>query len=185
MINLQERYKKEAIPAMMKKFGYKSVMAIPRIESVIINVGFGKEAANKGSDEQKKFIKKLENDLALICGQKPAITKAKKSVAGFKLRKGTPLGLRVTLRKKRMYHFLDRLVNVALPRSRDFRGLDNKSFDGSGNFTLGIKEQIIFPEVSTERLKDIFGFEITIKTTAKNKEEGMELLRQIGFPLMK
>ncbi len=183
MINLREKHKKEVIPEMMSKFGYKSSMSVPKIEHVTVNIGFGKEIASKGSDEQKKFIESISSDLALICGQKPALTKAKKSISGFKLRKGMPLGLRVTMRKKKMYDFLNRLINIALPRSRDFKGLDLKSFDRMGNFSLGIKEQIIFPEVSAEKLKNIFGFEITVKTTAKNKEEGVALLKGMGFPI--
>ncbi len=184
-MTLQETYNKKTIPEMMDKFKYKSVMAVPKIEKVIVNIGFGKEINNKGSDEQRKFIEALSNDLSLICGQKPLITKAKKSISGFKLREGTPVGLKITLRKKRMNSFLERLINIALPRSRDFKGLNKESFDNSGNFTLGLKEQIIFPEVSAEKLKNIFGFEITIKTTAENKEQGIELLKSLGFPIKK
>jgi large subunit ribosomal protein L5 len=185
MINLKEKYKKEAIPGIMKKFGIKNVMAVPKLEKVVVNVGLGKEINNKPSDEQKKFIENLSHDLSLISGQKPSITKAKKSIAGFKLREGTPSGIRVTLRGKKMYDFLERFINVVLPRSRDFAGINPKSFDKNGNLNIGIKEQIIFPEVSAEKLKNIFGLEITIKTTAKNKEQGLELLKLIGFPIKK
>ena len=181
-LTIKERYQKVA-GEMQKDFKYKSVMAVPKIEKVVVNVGFGKDASSKGSDEQRKFIKGIVDDLSLICGQKPSITKAKKSISGFKLREGMPVGARLTLRKKRMNDFLDRLINVYLPRTRDFKGLDISSFDKQGNFTIGIKEQIIFPEVSAEKLKNIFGLQIIIKTTAKNREEGVELLKRLGFPI--
>ncbi len=182
-MRLKDKYKKEVVPAMKKEFNYKSVMAVPKIEKVVVNVGFGKEISSKGSDEQRKFIQEISEAISLICGQKPVVTKAKKSIAAFKIREGVPMGVKVTLRKDRMYNFLESLINVALPRSRDFKGLDSKSFDKAGNYTLGIKEQIIFPEVSAEKLKNIFGFEITIKTTASNKEEGLSLLKKIGLPI--
>ncbi len=185
MIDLKEKYNKEAVSAMMKSFGYKNKMAVPRIEKTVVNIGFGKEIINKSSDEQKKLIDNLSNDIALICGQKPSLTKAKKSISGFKLREGMPIGLRATLRGSKMYDFLNRLVNIALPRSRDFNGIALKSFDQNGNLNIGIKEHIIFPEVSSEKLKSIFGFEITVKTTAKTKEEGVELLKLMGFPVKK
>ncbi len=185
MINLKEKYNKEVIPGMMKKLEIKNIMAVPKLEKVVVNVGFGKEINGKSSDEQKKFIENLSRDLSLITGQKLSITKAKKSISGFKLREGTPSGMMATLRGQKMYDFLERLINVALPRSRDFSGINLKSFDKNGNLNIGIKEQIIFPEVSAEKLKNIFGFEITIKTTAKDKETGIELLRLIGFPIKK
>ncbi len=182
MIDVKEKYK-NAADEMKKELGYKSVMAVPVIEKVVLNIGFGKNIAGKGSDEQKKFIKGISDDLTLICGQKPVITKAKKSIAGFKLREGMPIGACVTLRKQKMVDFLNRVVNIALPRSRDFKGINKESFDETGNLSIGIKEQIIFPEVSAEKLKSIFGFEITIKTTAKTKEEGIMLLKKLGFPI--
>ena len=185
MIDLKKKHIKEVVPAMMKKFGYKNVMAVPRIEKVVVNVGFGKEISAKGSDEQKKFIESLSNDLSLICGQKLSLTKAKKSISGFKLREGTPIGLRATLRGQKMNDFLNRLINITLPRSRDFSGINTKSFDRDGNLNIGIKEHIVFPEVYAEKLKNIFGFEITVKTTARNKEQGIELLRLTGFPIKK
>ncbi len=185
MVNLKEKYNKDVISDMIKKFGYKNKMAVPSIEKIVVNIGFGKEINPKSTKEQKSFIDNLSNDISLIIGQKPSVTKAKKSISGFKLREGMPVGLRATLRGQKMYDFLSRLINVVLPRSRDFSGIDPKSFDKEGNLNIGIKEQIIFPEVSAEKLKNIFGFEITIKTTAKNKEEGLELLRQLGFPIKK
>ncbi len=185
MKSLKEKYNKEVIPGMIKDLDYKSSMAVPKIEKTVINVGFGKDISAKGSAEQKKFIKDVTDDLSLICGQKPSLTKAKKSISGFKLREGMPIGLRLTLRKKRMYDFLERLIHIGLPLSRDFKGLNQKSFDKQGNLTIGIKEQLVFPEASAEKLKNIFGFEITVKTTARNKEEGVELLRRLGFPLSK
>ncbi len=185
MIDLKEKYNKEVVPEMIKRFGYKNKMAVPKIEKIVINVGFGKEINGKSTKEQKSFIDNLSNDLSLIIGQKPSITKAKKSIAGFKLREGMPVGLRATLREKKMYDFLSRLINIAFPRSRDFSGIDTKSFDREGNLNIGIKEQIVFPEVSAEKLKNIFGFEVSIKTTAENKEEGIELLKLIGFPIKK
>jgi len=183
MLRLKEKYTQEVIPAMMKKFGYKSAMAVPKIEKVIINTGFGKLVVGKTSDEQKKIRESILNDLALICAQKPILTLAKKSVSAFKIKKGMPLGAKVTLRKKRMFDFLERLIHIALPRSRDFQGIDPQAFDKRGNLTIGIKEQIAFPEVSPEKAKQIFGFEITICTNAKSREEGIELLKLMGFPI--
>ena len=183
MLRLKEKYQREVIPAMMEKFGYRSKMAVPKIEKVIINTGFGKLVVGKTSDEQKKIRESILNDLALICGQRPILTEAKKAISAFKIRKEMPLGARVTLRKKRMFDFLERLIHIALPRSRDFRGINPKSFDKKGNLTIGIKEHITFPEVSPEKIKQIFGFEITIVTTAKSREEGIELLKLMGFPI--
>ena len=182
-MQLPEKYTKEAIPAMMEKFGLKNTMAVPKIEKVVINAGFGKLISGKTSEEQKKFYQAILDDLSLICGQKPQITVAKKSISGFKVRKGMPVGARVTLRSQRMYDFLERLIHIGLPRSRDFGGISLKSFDRKGNLTIGIKEQIVFPEILPERAKNIFGLEITIVTTAKNKEKGIELLRLLGFPI--
>ncbi len=183
MLHLKEKYIKEVIPFMMEKFGYKNAMAIPRIEKVVINTGFGKLISGKTAEEQKKICQNISDGLSLICGQKPQITVSKKSISGFKLRKGIAVGARVTLRGQRMRDFLERLIQVGLPRSRDFQGISLKSFDERGNLTIGIKEQIIFPEILPEKAKTIFGFEITIATTAKKKEEGIELLKLMGFPI--
>ncbi|MFC1663807.1 50S ribosomal protein L5 [Patescibacteria group bacterium] len=182
-MNLKEKHQKEVIPAMMKKFGYKNVMVVPNIEKVVINTGFGRLISGKTSEEQKKIQNNILNDLALICGQKPVLTKAKKAISGFKTREGMPIGAQVTLRKKRMYDFLERLIYIELPRSHDFQGISLKSFDKKGNLTLGTKEQIAFPEISPEKTKLIFGFEITVVTTAKTNEEGIELLKLLGFPI--
>lgn len=183
MLRLKEKYQKEAMPQMMEKFGYKNVMAVPRIGKAVVNTGFGRLIAGKGSDEQKKIYNAIADDLALICGQKPVITLAKKSIAGFKLRKGMPLGACVTLRGPKMYDFLERLINIALPRSRDFRGISPKSFDKKGNLTIAIREQIIFPEILPEKIRNIFGFEITVVTNSKSPQEGTELLKLLGFPI--
>ena len=183
MLTLKEKYTKEVIPAMMKKFGYKNVMVVPKIEKVVVNTGFGKMIINKTSDEQKKTFKLIFDDLASICAQKPILTKAKKSISGFKLREGMSIGAKVTLRGRKMNDFLERVIHIALPRFRDFRGIDLKSFDKEGNLTIAIKEHIVFPEVSSEKAKNIFGFEITVVTTAKNREESIELLRLLGFPI--
>jgi len=182
-MKLQEKYKKEVIPVMMAKFGLKNAMAVPKIEKVIINSGFGKMITEKTSDEQKKICDAILNDLSLITGQKPNLTRAKKSISGFKIREGLPVGARVTLRGKKMADFLERLIYIALPRSRDFRGIDQKSFDKKGNLSIGIREHICFPEVSPEKVKNIFGFEVTVVTTAKKREEGIELFKLMGFPI--
>lgn len=183
MTNFKEKYKKEVVPSLMEKFQYKNVMAVPSIEKVVVNIGVGRDAVSRSGDDLKKFMKAIESELALITGQKPSPRKAKKSISGFKLREGIVVGYKVTLRGQRMYDFLDRMIHVALPRSRDFKGLNLSGFDKNGNFSFGIKEHIIFPEVSAEKIRDIFGFEITVKTTASTKEEGMELLKKSGFPL--
>jgi len=180
---LKEKYEKEVVPKMMEIFGYKNKMAVPRIEKVVINTSFGKFVAGKTSEEQKKIQESVLNDLALISGQKPILTLAKKSISGFKVKKGMPLGAKVTLRKKRMYDFLERLINIALPRSRDFKGIDQKSFDKNGNLTIPFQEQIAFPEILPEQTKFIFGFEVTVATTAKKREEGITLLKLLGFPI--
>jgi len=182
---LKEKYKKEVIPKMKEKFGYKSGMAIPKIEKVVINTGFGSSVSNKTNDEQKKIYKAILNDLSQITGQKAILTKARQSISGYRLREGSPIGAKITLRSKKMFDFLGVLINVALPRQRDFRGLSLKSFDPSGNLTIPIKEHIIFPEIAPENVRTIFGFEVTIVTTAKTKKEGIELLRLLGFPLKK
>jgi len=183
MLRLQEKYQKEVVPAMQEKFGYKNIMAVPKIEKVVINTGFGRLISAKTSEEQKKIYTAISDDLTLICAQRLVLTKAKKSIAGFKTREGMFIGAMVTLRGKKMQDFLDRVIHIALPRSRDFRGIEMKSFDKKGNLTIPIKEHIIFPEVSPEKAKAIFGFEITVVTTAKTREEGIKLLRLLGFPI--
>jgi large subunit ribosomal protein L5 len=177
MSQLKEKFIKEVVPAMKKKFGYKNDLAVPRIKKVVVNVGIGKIS------REKKIIEEVTRDLTMITGQKPALQSARKSVAGFKLRKGMIIGLKVTLRGKRMWDFIQRLIGVALPRIRDFRGIDKKSFDGQGNLTIGIKEHIVFPEMIGEEIEHIFGLEISVVTSAENDEEGYELLKLIGFPL--
>jgi large subunit ribosomal protein L5 len=176
---LKEKYKKEIIPKMLKNRKFNNVMELPRINKITVNMGIGSAIQN---------IKELESasqDLAKITGQKPVITKARKSVAGFKLRQGNPIGCMVTLRGKRMYEFLDRLLSIAIPRIRDFRGLSKKSFDGSGNYTIGIKEQLIFPEVEYDSILSVKGMNITITTSAENDDEALFLLEEFGFPFKK
>ncbi|MGB3988371.1 MAG: 50S ribosomal protein L5 [Minisyncoccales bacterium] len=183
MTGIKEKYNQEVVSAMMERFGYKNRNQAPKIDKVVINIGFGRDAIAKSGEELRKFISGITDDLAAITGQKPSMRQARKSIAGFKLREGNVIGAKVTLRGERMYDFLDRLIHVALPRSRDFRGLNNKSFDDEGNMSIGIKEQIIFPEVSVDKIRNIFGFQITIRTTASTKEEGVELMRLLGFPI--
>ena len=183
MLRLKDKYNKEVIPEMMKKFGYKNIMVVPKIKKVVVNTSFGKLISGKTKEEQKKIFTFVLNDLALITSQRPILTKAKKSIAGFKIRQGLPIGAEVTLRKQMMYDFLERVIHIALPRSRDFQGINSKSVDSKGNLTIGIKEHIAFPEISIEKAKFIFGFEITVVTAAKTREEGLELLRLLGFPL--
>lgn len=183
MLGLREKYKKEVVPAMQEKFGYKSVMAVPKIKKVVINAGFGRLAAQKTSDEQKKLCSSIKESLADIAGQMPVLTLAKKSISSFRLREGMPIGAAVALRGKKMYDFLDRVINIAIPRVRDFRGIDLKFFDKNGNLSIGFKEHTVFPEISLEKSKVSFGFQITAVTTAKKREEGIELLRLMGFPL--
>lgn len=185
MLRLAEKYKKEAVPAMKEKFGYKNVMAVPKIEKVVINTGFGRKVTAAGSDERKKINKAICGDLAIISGQAPVLTKAKKSIAGFKLREGMEIGAMVVLRKKRMYDFLERLINIVLPRARDFQGISDSAVDKQGNLNMPIKEHIIFPEISPEKTRFIFGFEISVVTSAKDKEQGLELLKLLGFPIKK
>ncbi len=184
-MRLKEKYQKEVAPKLKEIFNYKNVMAVPRIEKVTINTGFGKMIIGKTGEEQKKIIDNILNDLALISGQRPALTPAKKSIATFKIRKGMTIGAKVTLRESKMYDFLERLINIVLPRSRDFRGIDPKSVDKKGNLTVAIKEQICFPEISPEKTRFLFGFEVTITSTAGNKEKGLELFRQLGLPIKK
>ena len=183
MLRLPEKYQKEVIPSMQEKFGYKNNMAVPKIEKVIVNTGFGRLVSGKTSDEQKKIVDFISDDLALITGQKPTLTQAKKSISGFKIQKGSFVGAMVTLRGKRMYDFVSRLINIALPRTRDFRGLSVKSVDNSGNLTIGVKEHIVFPELGSEDIRRIFGLEVTIVSNARSREEAMELFKLLGFPI--
>lgn len=176
MSRLKEKYEKEAIPAMIKEFGYKSVMAVPRVEKIVLNMGLGEAIYNI------KVLDKGVEELTLIAGQKAIITKAKRSIASFKLREGMPIGCMVTLRRNRMYDFLDKLFNVTLPRVRDFRGLSDKTFDGRANCTIGLKEQIIFPEIDYDSIDKIKGLNISIITTAKTDVEGYFLLKLLGMP---
>ena len=180
MARLKEKYVAEVAPALMKKFEYKSTMQIPKIEKIVINCGCGKEA-----NGNPKVLEAVVRDLTAITGQKPVITTAKKSVANFKLREGMPVGVKVTLRSERMYEFLDRLFNVALPRVRDFRGISADSFDGRGNYAFGLKEQLIFPEISYEQIDKVRGMDIIICTTATTDEEARELLTMMGAPFAK
>ena len=174
--NLKAKYAAEVAPALMQKFGYKSVMQIPRIDKIVVNCGCGEARDNS------KGLESVVNDLAAITGQKPVITKAKKSVANFKLREGMPIGAKVTLRQDKMWEFLDRLFNVALPRVRDFRGINPNAFDGRGNYALGLKEQLIFPEIDYDKIDKIRGMDVVICTTAKTDEEAKELLTLLGAP---
>ena len=173
---LREHYTKHVVPALTKEFGYKNVMAVPKLEKVSINIGLG-EATQNG-----KLMEPAVSELAQIAGQKPIVTKAKKSIAAFKLREGMSIGTMVTLRGDRMFEFLDRLMNVALPRVRDFRGVSTKSFDGRGNYTLGIRDQLIFPEIDYNKVDKVKGMNISITTTAKTDAEGLALLKNLGMP---
>jgi len=178
-IRLLETYRKEIIPELSKKFNYKNVFQVPGLKKININVGVG------DATQDPKILDSVVKDIESIVGQKPVITKAKKSVSNFKLREGMKIGCRVTLRKARMYEFLDRLINVAIPRIRDFRGVSEKSFDGRGNYTLGIKEQLIFPEINVDNIARVFGMDVTFVTTAKTDGEALELLRAFGMPFTK
>ena len=173
---LRVQYEKEIVPAMMKKFSYKNIMEVPRLEKIVVNVGLGE------AKENAKLLDGAVADLGIITGQKAVITKAKKSIANFKLREGMPIGCKVTLRSGRMYDFLDRLVNLALPRVRDFRGVNANSFDGRGNYALGIREQIIFPEIDYDKIDKVRGMDIIVVTTARTDEEARELLTLFGMP---
>ena len=179
MNRLKERYETEISKSLMTKFNYSSVMQVPKVEKIVLNIGVG-DAVNNS-----KLLDDAVAELALITGQKPLITKAKKSIAGFKLREGMPIGCKVTLRGERMYEFLDKLVNISLPRVRDFRGVPKNSFDGRGNYSLGIKEQLIFPEINFDKVIKLRGMDIVFVTTAKTDEEGRELLAQLGMPFQK
>lgn len=176
---LKERYVKEITPAMVEKFNYSSVMQVPKIEKIVLNMGVGDAVTNS------KNLDNAVEELTLISGQKPLITKAKKSIAGFRLREGMSIGAKVTLRGERMYDFLDKLINVSLPRVRDFHGVSTRSFDGRGNYTLGVKEQLIFPEIDFDQVARVRGLDIVIVTTAPSDEESRELLTQIGMPFAK
>lgn len=179
MNRLQERYENEVVKSLMEKFNYSSKMQAPKIEKIVLNIGVGDAVSNS------KLLDDAVNELTLITGQKPVVTRAKKSIAGFKLREGQAIGCKVTLRGERMYEFLDKLVNVSLPRVRDFRGVSNNSFDGRGNYTLGVKEQLIFPEIDYDRVDKVRGMDIVIVTTANTDEEAKELLTQLGMPFQK
>lgn len=183
MLKLKDKYKKEVMPQMMGKFGLKSPMAVPKIEKVVVNTGFGRDAVAKSGDELRKFQEAILEQFSLICGQKAVKTCAKKAISGFKLRKGLAIGAKVTLRGQKMYDFLERIIHIVLPRSRDFRGINQKSIDQHGNLTIALKEHIAFPEVSPEKARQIFGLEITVATNTKNKEKGLELLKLMGFPI--
>jgi large subunit ribosomal protein L5 len=183
MLKLKDRYQKEVIPEMVKKFGYGSPMAAPKIVKVVINTGFGRLVVGKSGEEARKIQEGIVSDLSAICGQRAVLTLAKKSIASFKTRQGMPIGAKVTLRGSRMYNFIEKLIHVALPRSRDFRGLDAKSLDDKGNMTIAFKEYIAFPEVSPERARNIFGLEITVVTNARKREEALEFLKLLGFPI--
>ncbi len=179
MNRLQERYRQEVVPAMMRTFRYRNVMQVPRIEKVVVNIGLGEALDNP------KALEFASADLMAITGQKPVLTKARRSIAAFKLREGRLIGAKVTLRGERMWGFLDRLMNIALPRVRDFRGVSPHAFDGRGNYTLGIREQLIFPEIQYDKIDKVRGLEVTIVTTAKTDEEGRMLLKLLGMPFRK
>jgi large subunit ribosomal protein L5 len=176
MPRLKDRYRKEVVPALMEEFGYRNVMEVPRLQKIVVNVGLGEAL------QDVKALDAAARDIATITGQKPIIMRAKKSIAGFKLREGNPIGVKVTLRGNRMYDFLDRMCNVALPRRRDFRGVSPDSFDGRGNYTLGFREQLVWPEIDYDSIDKIRGMEVTIVTTAKTDEEARRLLQRFGMP---
>jgi large subunit ribosomal protein L5 len=174
---MREAYLQKVVPVLMKEFGYKNIMQVPKLERIVLNVGMGEAIQNV------KLLESAAGELGSITGQKPLITKAKKAIASFKLRQGMPIGTKVTLRSRRMWEFFDRLVTLALPRIRDFRGVSPKSFDGRGNYTLGLKEQLIFPEIKYDEVASIHGMDITIVTTARTNDEGRALLKHLGMPL--
>lgn len=173
---MKQRFDDEIVKTMTEKFGYKNRMEVPKIDKITLNMGVGE------ASQDKKKVQNAAEEMALIAGQKPVITKAKKSIAQFKLREGMPIGAKVTLRRERMYEFLDRLVTIAMPRIRDFRGLNPKSFDGRGNYSMGLKEQIVFPEISYDKIEQVRGMDVIVTTTAKTDEEARELLKLFGFP---
>ncbi len=176
MARLQEHYRDTVVPSLMERFAYQSVMQVPRITKITLNMGLGEAVGDK------KIIEHAVSDMTKISGQKPVVTKARKSVAGFKIREGWPIGCKVTLRRVRMYEFLDRLINVSIPRIRDFRGLNGKSFDGRGNYSMGVREQIMFPEIEYDKIDALRGLDIIITTSARNDEEGKALLAAFSFP---
>ena len=176
MTRLKQKYQKEVVPALQKEFGYKNVMAVPKVEKVVVNMGLGEATANA------KIIDTGADELARITGQKPVTRRAKKSIAAFKVRKGMPIGTMVTLRGERMWEFLDRLMNIALPRVRDFKGVSPKGFDGRGNYSIGLREQIVFPEIDYDQVDKLRGLEVSIVTSARNDAEGYALLKQFGMP---
>lgn len=179
MTRLQEKYVKEVVPAMIEKFGYKNIMEVPKLEKIVINMGVGE------AKENQKVLESAVADLTLIAGQKPILTRAKKSVANFKIRENMPLGCKVTLRKAQMFEFADKLMSIALPRVRDFRGVNANAFDGRGNYALGVKEQLIFPEIEYDKVDKVRGMDIIFVTTAKTDEEARELLKLLGMPFSK
>ena len=179
MTRLQEKYQKEVVPAMIEKFGYKNMMEVPKLEKIVINMGVGE------AKENQKVLESAVADLTLIAGQKPVLTRAKKSVANFKIRENMPLGCKVTLRKAQMFEFADKLMSIALPRVRDFRGVNANAFDGRGNYALGVKEQLIFPEIEYDKVDKVRGMDIIFVTTAKTDEEARELLKLLGMPFSK
>ena len=176
MERLKEKYTKEVVPALMEKFGYKNIMQVPKLEKIVLNMGVGEAVGNP------KVLDSAVSDLTLIAGQKRILTRAKKSLAAFKLREGMPIGAKVTLRGERMYQFLDKFMNVALPRVRDFRGISDKSFDGRGNYAMGVKEQLMFPEIEYDKVDKLRGMDIIIVTTANSDEEAREFLKLMGMP---
>ncbi|MBF8376873.1 50S ribosomal protein L5 [Alicyclobacillus mali] len=176
MARLLEKYRNQVVPALMKQFEYKNAMQVPRLEKIVINMGLGEATQNP------KVIDAAVEDLRAISGQQPVVTRAKKSIAGFRLRQGMPIGVKVTLRGERMYHFLDKLMNLALPRVRDFRGVSPRSFDGRGNYTLGLREQLIFPEIDYDKIDKVRGLEVVVVTTAKTDKEARALLTELGMP---
>lgn len=179
MSQLKERYRNEVVPALMERYGYRNVMKVPRLEKLVLSIGLGEAIQNA------KALEAAEGDLAAISGQHPVITRAKKSIASFRLRAGMPIGLKVTLRGERMYNFLDKLVNAVLPRQREFQGVSGNAFDGWGNYSLGLREQIIFPEIDYDKIDKVRGLEVSVITTAKTDEEGRHLLELLGMPFTK
>jgi large subunit ribosomal protein L5 len=179
MSRLRDKYKSEVVPGLMESFGYKNVMQVPRLDKVVINIGLGEAIRDA------KALESAEKDLAAISGQHPITTRSKKSIAAFHLREGMTIGMKVTLRGERMYHFLDKLMNVALPRMREFHGVSDQSFDGRGNYTLGLKEQIVFPEMDYDKIERVQGLEVSIGTTARSDDEGRQLLELLGMPFVR
>jgi large subunit ribosomal protein L5 len=179
MSALKEKYKTEVVPGLMESFGYKNVMQVPRLEKVVLNIGLGEAI------QDAKALESAEKDLSAITGQHPITTRSRKSIAAFKLREGMTIGMKVTLRGERMYHFFDKLVNVTLPRMREFHGVSRDSFDGRGNYTLGLKEQIVFPEMDYDKIEKVRGLEVSIGTTAKTDDEGRQLLELLGMPFVR